>query len=76
METSETIRIKNTGNAPAHFSWTCNNRTIRCEPAQFACPAYSTCNVQIIYNPQDYSLYEEEVLEMNVVDGKFLITKI
>ena len=71
METKDTVRIKNTGNAPAQFSWTCNNPTLRVEPAEFACPAYSTCNVEIIYNPSDNSLYEEEYIEMNVVDGNF-----
>lgn len=75
METSEMIRVKNTGNAPAKFSWTCNNSSLRCEPKESFCPAYSTCNVQIIYNPQDYSLYEEEVLEMDIVDGNFFIVK-
>ena len=70
METSETVRIKNTGNAPANFSWNVKNPTLRVEPSEFSCPAYSTCNVQIIYNPSDGSLYEEEYLEMEVVDGK------
>lgn len=70
METSEQIRIRNTGNAVGHFKWYANGDSIRVEPATGSVPANTTFNVNVIYRPLNNRAYEEETIDMQVEDGE------
>jgi len=41
METSHTIKIKNTGNSNAHFSWLSPNKSLKVEPIEGIAEPYS-----------------------------------
>ena len=70
METSEYIRVKNTGNADAKYYWFSPSRCLRVEPIEGVVTANDAISVQVIYTPSELKTYEEEMLEMKIEDGE------
>jgi len=71
METSETIKIFNRGNAPGFFRWEVPTTGIfRVEPINGEVPAYGSTTVKITYTPSGTNFRgESEKLNMFVEDG-------
>ena len=70
METSESIRIRNNGNAPAHFSWFSPNPVFRIEPNEGYVEPDSSTMVNVYYTPNGQRNQEDEVLDMKIRDGE------
>ena len=52
METSETIRVTNNGNAAGKFKWIMTEKQIfSAIPDEGEVPAYSSLDIKIVYKP-------------------------
>ena len=70
METYEKIRIKNSGNADAHFSWYSPNLDIRVDPMEGIVSPNNFISCNIVYTPSGSRSIEEEILDMKIRDGE------
>lgn len=70
METAQNIKIRNTGNSNAFFSWFSPNPSLKVVPEEGFAEPYSFAIVNIIYTPQGGRCNEEDTLDMKIRDGE------